>query len=64
MQTINLKDAKAGFSSVGDEVIKDDFVTTTPNALKRQRSGLIAYLQAMPVDIRNRNPSPSRKVVL
>lgn len=29
MQTINLKDAKAGFSSLVDDVIKGDFVTIT-----------------------------------
>jgi prevent-host-death family protein len=29
MQTINLKDAKAGFSSLVDAVMKGDFVTIT-----------------------------------
>ena len=29
MQIINLKDAKAGFSSLVDDVIKGDFVTIT-----------------------------------
>jgi prevent-host-death family protein len=29
MQTINLKDAKAGFSSLVDDVMKGDFVTIT-----------------------------------
>ena len=29
MQTIKLKDAKAGFSSLVDDVIKGDFVTIT-----------------------------------
>jgi antitoxin (DNA-binding transcriptional repressor) of toxin-antitoxin stability system len=33
-------------------------------ALERKRSGLIAYLQAMPTDLLDRNPSPSRDVVL
>ncbi|MCA3692530.1 MAG: hypothetical protein RL145_1290 [Pseudomonadota bacterium] len=82
MQTINLKDAKAGFSSLVDDVIKGDFVTITRHgkpvaalvsieageiarkALERKRSGLIAYLQAMPVDIPDRNSSPSREVIL
>lgn len=29
MQTINLRDAKAGFSSLVDDVMKGDFVTIT-----------------------------------
>ncbi|MCZ8283780.1 MAG: type II toxin-antitoxin system prevent-host-death family antitoxin [Aquidulcibacter sp.] len=82
MQTINLKDAKADFSSLVDDAMKGDFVTITRHgkpvatlvsieageiarkALERKRSGLIAYLQAMPTDLLDRNPSPSRDVVL
>lgn len=82
MQTINLKDAKAGFSSLVDDAMKGDFVTITRHgkpvaalvsieageiarkALERKRSGLIAYLQAIPADLPDRNPSPSRDVVL
>jgi prevent-host-death family protein len=82
MQTINLKDAKAGFSSLVDDVMKGDFVTITRHgkpvaalvsveagelvrkALERKRAGLVDYLRTIPVDIFERNTSPSRDVDL
>jgi prevent-host-death family protein len=82
MQTINLKDAKAGFSSLVDDVMKGDFVTITRHgkpvaalvsveagelvrkAFERKRAGLVDYLKAMPVDLFERNTSPSRDVEL
>jgi prevent-host-death family protein len=82
MQTINLKDAKAGFSSLVDDVIKGDFVTITRHgkpvaalvsieagelvrkALERKRAGLVDYLRTIPVDVFERNTSPSRDVDL
>jgi prevent-host-death family protein len=82
MQTINLKDAKAGFSSLVDDVMKGDFVTITRHgkpvaalvsveagelvrkALERKRAGLVDYLRTIPVDIFERNSSPSRDVDL
>ena len=82
MQTINLKDAKAGFSSLVDDVIKGDFVTITRHgkpvaalvsieagelvrkALARKRAGLVDYLRTIPVDVFERNTSPSRDVDL
>lgn len=82
MQTITLKDAKAGFSSLVDDVIKGDFVTITRHgkpvaalvsieagelvrkALERKRAGLVDYLRTIPVDVFERNTSPSRDVDL
>jgi prevent-host-death family protein len=82
MQTISLKDAKAGFSSLVDDVIKGDFVTITRHgkpvaalvsieagelvrkALERKRTGLVNYLRTIPVDVFERNTSPSRDVDL
>jgi prevent-host-death family protein len=82
MQTINLKDAKAGFSSLVDDVMKGDFVTITRHgkpvaalvsveagelvqkALARKRAGLVDYLRTIPVDLFERNASPSREVDL
>jgi prevent-host-death family protein len=82
MQTINLKDAKAGFSSLIDDVMKGDFVTITRHgkpvaalvsieagelvrkALERKRPGLVDYLRTIPVDLFERNASPSRDVDL
>ena len=82
MQTINLKDAKAGFSSLVDDVMKGDFVTITRHgkpvaalvsieagelvrkALERKRAGFVDYLKTLPVDVFERNTSPSRDVDL
>jgi prevent-host-death family protein len=82
MQTITLKDAKAGFSSLVDDVIKGDFVTITRHGkpvaalvsieagelvrkvLERKRAGLVDYLRTIPVDVFDRNRSPSRDVDL
>jgi prevent-host-death family protein len=82
MSTINLKDAKAGFSRLVDEAIKGEFVTITRhgkpvaalvsveaaeiarNAIKRRRSGLVAYLRTFPGGEFERNRSPSRDVEL
>jgi prevent-host-death family protein len=82
MQTISLKDAKAGFSSLVDDVINGDFVTITRHgkpvaalvsieagelvrkALERKRTGLVTYLRTIPVDVFERNTSPSRDVDL
>lgn len=82
MQTITLKDAKAGFSSLVDDVMKGDFVTITRHgkpvaalvsieagelvrkALERKRTGFVDYLKTMPVDIFERNRTPSRDVDL
>ena len=82
MQTINLKDAKAGFSSLVDDVMKGDFVTITRHgkpvaalvsieagelvrkALERKRAGFVDYLKTIPVDVFERNTSPSRDVDL
>jgi len=82
MQTISLKDAKAGFSSLVDDVINGDFVTITRHgkpvaalvsieagelvrkALERKRTGLVNYLRTIPVDVFERNTSPSRDVDL
>jgi prevent-host-death family protein len=82
MQTINLKDAKAGFSSLVDEVMKGDFVTITRHgkpvaalvsieagelvrkALERKRPGLVDYLRTIPVEVFERNATPSRDVDL
>ncbi len=82
MQTISLKDAKAGFSSLVDDVINGDFVTITRHgkpvaalvsieagelvrkALERKRTGLVNYLRTIPVDVFERNTSPSRDIDL
>lgn len=82
MQTINLKDAKAGFSSLVDDVMKGDFVTITRHgkpvaalvsieagelvrkALERKGPRFVEYLKTIPVDIFERNTSPSRDVDL
>jgi prevent-host-death family protein len=82
MPTINLKDAKAGFSRFVDEAIKGEFVTITRHgkpvaalvsveaaeiarkAIKRRRSGLVAYLRTFPGGAFERNRSPSRDAKL
>jgi len=82
MPTINLKDAKAGFSRLVDEAIKGEFVTITRHgkpvaalvsveaaeiarkAIKRRRSGLVAYLRTFPGGAFERNRSPSRDAKL
>ena len=82
MPTINLKDAKAGFSSLVDEAIKGEFVTITRHgkpvaalvsieaaeiarkAIRRKRSGLVAYLRTFPGGEFEHNASPSRDIEL
>jgi prevent-host-death family protein len=82
MQTISLKDAKAGFSSLVDDVINGDFVTITRHgkpvaalvsieagelvrkALERKRTRLVDYLRTIPMDVFERNTSPSRDIEL